>query len=272
MVENFHVGEFILDPAVSPLAFVIASITFSEPIDANANELKATKECFSKAGFSIESRRTQRNVQLGVTTPVVDQYVVYQYLDVDRKRGASISKKSLSYFASDHQGIDDLSSSVGNVFGCFEIGFGQRSIESVGLRYVNVFQLESVPSKLVSNSLTGLAHRGLTTPDQHFHHNYEFWCETDGGRIHTRYAVTHGDRRPEQLGVANSVFPERTLGGYDDNYCHLDIFENTRKIERIIRLPDFDEFLRNMNRRIEQAFLNAVTDKAMTSWGARPRD
>ena len=267
MVDEFQVNQFKL--ADGPLAVVIASINFNDIHNPDPSQLTAIRECLAGAGYVNENRQAQRNVTFtGTSNPRMEDFTVYQYLNADRTRGASLSRQSLSYFASSHNGIDELTTEFNQIISCFQETLKCRVVNNLGLRYVNVFKLESIPSVKISPSLTGLGHRGLTEPNGHFHHNYEFWCDTGNGRLHTRYAVTHGDRRPEQLGTANSVFPADKLASYSDHFCHLDIFENTHKLERELELAERTQILRDLNRRIEQAFLNSVTDEAMNQWGA----
>ena len=142
---------------------MIANINFSDLQNPNSAQLTSLRECLAGAGYINESRQPQRNVTFtGTSNPRMEDFTVYQYLNADRNRGASLSRQSISYFASEHGGIDELTKEFNQIIECFQETMKCRVVNNLGLRYVNVFQLEEVPSRMISPSLTGLGHRGLT--------------------------------------------------------------------------------------------------------------
>lgn len=258
---SFQPGNFRLK--ASPLALVLVQFSVSVAIDLTAETLR---ECLKTCGLEKLTKKFERNVTVNPTSPapVVQDRTVCILLDSDGDSGISVVDNTFAYFTNKHETYDDLANTLSKLIECIESAARPISITSVALRYVNAFRIAKHHTEVVSDSLGGLSRNGLVK--EHHHHNYEFWCETDDGRLHTRFATDHGDRKPKQLGHSEQVYPHRAIWSYEQSIGHLDIFETSNNmVQSPIDWPTASMMLKRMNLNIEQAFLNAVKEDAMVN-------
>ena len=239
-----------------PLALVLVQISIQSPIDVST-----VRECLKQLGLERLTKKLQKNVSVNPTSlsPVVQDRSIFIFLDSGRKRGLSICNNDIAYFTADHRSFDSLFGEFHKTLEC--LGVKEKVITSAALRYVNAFKYDNSPTDVVRDSLGGLDRTGLPLP--HHHHNYEFWSETNDGRLHTRFATDHGDRKPKHLGNAEEVYPS-FIWSYDDNAGHLDIYEMANKLQQTpTDIVGLEKILRRMNLNIEQAFINAIKPEVM---------
>lgn len=247
-----------------PLALVIAQVGFADSVAADQYVVQL-RTCLSNLSvpLSIHSQKTEPNV----TPPNMNltRSLVHLFVNQDRTHGLTLAPGGIAIFTSRHGGYDAFVALLREVFECVQdIGIELNS-RGLGLRYVNVMEADGQYDP-IDATLAGLRRKGLEQ-FEHFHHKYEYWCVTEKGRLHVRCVSQHGDRLPEQLSHAEAVFPTTRLKSYEDTVYHLDIFENVQFSEPFGQAAFMDQ-LDGMHLRIDQAFLNAVSEDALVDWGA----
>jgi uncharacterized protein (TIGR04255 family) len=196
--------------------------------------------------------------------PIVTEFDVWTLIDSNNTKGIAIAGKSLSCFMSTDDGFQAFSDYIGSIATAMLACGWTFEVTSIALRYVNVFEIGDDQTTVVTKSLGGLKRDGIGK--DHHHHNYEFWCDTDYGKLTLRFSTTHGDKKPAQLGHAEVVFPARSLRSYDEVVGHLDIFAATHTNKPLNPPADWAStaaILKTMNLTIEQAFLNAINEDAL---------
>lgn len=253
----FQPGKIKLE--ASPLALVVLQVSLQQPIKVDS-ELRT---CLRTCGLERLTKKLQNNVSVNPTnlSPVVQKREIFVFLSPDSKRGLSISEKQIAYFKNDHSGFNDLLDDFQKISQCLELA--NNLFETISLRYVNAFKFSQSATEVVEDSLGGLNREGLGKP--HHHHNYEFWCETEDGRLHTRFSTDHGDRTPKQLGDAEAIYPSRFRWSYDEHVGHLDIFETSKPLSaNPVNHEGATEVLRRMNLNVERAFINSIKNEVMS--------
>ncbi len=251
-----------------PLAIVLAQFSlrqvFSQPI------LEDMRSSLRSIGLERLTRKNERSISFspGSINPTVRDSQAWILLDSKYTKGLSVVGSDLSCFTGHHSGFEDFVAYLSSIVSTISHGGTVLQVASIALRYINVFEIGNDPTIVVKNTLGGLDRTNLGK--EHHHHNYEFWCDTDHGRLTLRFSTAHGDRKPAQLGHAEAVFPTECLRSYDETVGHLDIFTNTTNLGAPVNWEDSKAILKIMNMNIEQAFLNAINESALVErFGAK---
>lgn len=257
----FEPGKIRL--SASPLAMVMAQFTLQKVISVEA--MNTVRESLRKIGISRLTKKRERSVSITPASinPVVKDFESSILLDPMNSKGVSAAEKSVSCFTSAYTSFGEFLSFAGEVVRSLSDRQTPFDCTSIALRYVNVFDIGNDPTTIVTQSLGGLKRTGIGK--DHHHHNYEFWCDTEYGKLTLRYSTMHGDRKPAQLGHAEVVFPTRFLKSYDELVGHIDIIANTKTLSTPVDWNETTKILQKMNLSIEQAFLNAINEEALRS-------
>ncbi len=258
---NFEPSKFTLSKP--PLAVVLAQFGLQYPIsDSTLNNMRSS---LRRAGLERLTKRRDRTVSFSPPSiePKVQDLEVSILVDSKNSKGVSVAGNTISCFTGRHSNFTDFIQYLSQVVASISGGGGTFEATSVALRYINVFEIGDDPATVVKQSLRGLERFNLGK--EHHHHNYEFWCDTDQGRLTLRFSTTHGDRKPAQIGHADVVFPHDRLTSYDVMVGHLDIFANTNALSPPSNWEASKGILQRMNLDIEQAFLNAIDESALVN-------
>lgn len=257
----FEPGHFRLSKA--PLAMVLAQFTLQRAVSSQS--LGQLRESLRSNGLERLTKKRERSVSFTPASinPVLRDSEAWILLDSKSTKGVSVADKAISCFTSDYTSFSEFSAYHGSIATSLSSCGSSFEATTVALRYVNVFDVGDDPTTVVTKSLGGLNRTGIGK--EHHHHNYEFWCDTDYGRLALRFSTTHGDRKPAQLGHAEVVFPTEFLKSYDDLVGHLDICANTKTLSQPANWAGTATILEGMNLSIEQAFLNAINEDSLVS-------
>jgi uncharacterized protein (TIGR04255 family) len=257
---SFEPSKFVL--VRPPLAVVLAQFGLRSPISDESVNL--VRKSLHAIRLDRAMKKHERSVSFNPPSiePKIQDLLVYNFLDSANTQGVSVAGSTVSCFASEHHNFSRFVDYLSSVVAAISVAGIAFDVTSIALRYINVFEADGDPATVVKRSLRGLDHANLGK--EHHHHNYEFWCDTDEGRLTVRFSTMHGDQKPAQIGHAVAVFPSRCLRSYDVMVGHLDIFANTtRSLNPPISWEASKRVLQAMNRNIEQAFLNAIDETAL---------
>lgn len=244
-----------------PVAIVLAQFTLATPTGSQVSlELR---ELLKQVGLVRMTTKHERSVTLrpDSAAPEIRERVVTVFLDKDHELGVSLDGSNLVCFTGKHKDFSHFLLFLSDIVRCTitaEINF---LVTTIALRYINVFDIENDSLDVMSESLRGVRWKGLGK--SHHHHKYAFWCETDRGRLDFRFTTEHGDRQPADLGHAASVFSPKHLRSSDEIVGHLDIFESSKPAKEGLGWEQTKEYLTEMNRTIEAAFINAIDPQAL---------
>lgn len=260
----FEPGHFKL--ADAPLAVVLAQFTLQRAVSSES--FVKLRESLRSLGLERMTKKRERSVSITPASinPVVTDFDVWTLIDRMNTKGMAIAGKSLTCFMATHVSFQAFSAYIGGITTAMSACGSTFETTSIALRYVNVFEIGDDPTTVVTTSLGGLNRDGIGK--DHHHHTYEFWCDTDYGKLTLRFSTTHGDKKPAQLGHAEVVFPMRFLSSYDEIVGHLDIFAATSANKPLNPPADWISTaatLKTMNLTIERAFLNAINEVAIVS-------
>ena len=124
-----------------------------------------------------------------------------------------------------------------------------------------------MPCQWLTPTARGIPTNGLET--KHFHHKYDFWCETADGALQAKCSLEHGGKQPKSLGFASAFFPTRFLFEKCDHVYYLDIFENHRPLSPQKELsPDvLRAIFTKQHFNIDFAFLNFLSAEGKENFG-----
>ena len=243
-----------------PVAIVLAQFTLLSPIAPLDPRLR---ELFKQIGLLRMKSKHERRFSLRPDShvPEVREKVVTIFLDQRQERGVSLDGNNLIYFTGMHTNFSEFAEALSEIVACTTPGGIDFKFQSMALRYVNVFEILEDNLDVMSSSLRGMNWKNLG--NRHHHHKYQFWCETDRGRLDLRFATEHGDKLPENLGHAADVFSPMHLRSSDEIVAHLDIFETTKPVTDSSACSRWKNCLKEMNRTIEAAFIDAIDPVAL---------
>jgi uncharacterized protein (TIGR04255 family) len=265
---HFEPSNFTLSEP--PLAVVLAQFCLGHPVLQPT--LDQMRSSLRSSGLERLTKKVERSVTIspGSLNPNVQDRQISILLDSNSTKGLSIAGNELSCFTGHHTSFAEFVEYLSHIAESVSYGGSAFQVISIALRYINVFEIGNDPTTVVKSSLAGLDRTHLGK--EHHHHNYEFWCDTEHGRLTVRFSTTHGDRKPAQMGHAEAVFPPKFLRSYDETVGHLDIFANTKTLSPPATWKESKAILQDMNLNIEQAFLNAINESAMVDkFGAKLR-
>lgn len=263
---EFTPGKFRLK--APPLVAVVAQVGVVNLGTFDGSRLSRLKDCLKGIDppFPIYDQQQERNVKFVAADqpPELTEQQLHRFFVNGRSEGVSVRSNSITFFVGKtYDGFDTFRNRFSSVLDCVA-GENALQFQNVGLRRVNVLPHLTDGAVPIHSSLEGFRRNGLEN-FTHFHHKYEFWCETPNGRLHVLCSSQHASRKPENLGQAEAVFDDASLGSYDDTVYHLDIFENCSFTEPATK-ADMMQQVEEMRKRTVQAFVNAVESQAFESW------
>lgn len=244
-----------------PVAIVLAQFTLASQTGPQVSP--KLRELFKSVGLVRMTTKHERSVTLRPDSPTPDirERVVTVFLDKDHERGVSLDGSNMICFTGNHKDFSHFLLFLSDIVQCTITAEVTFLVTNIALRYINVFDIEDDSLDVMTESLRGVRWQGLGK--SHHHHKYSFWCETDRGRLDFRFVTEHGDRQPADLGHAASVFSKRHLRSSDEIVGHLDIFESSKPTKDGFGWEQTKEYLIEMNRTIETAFINAINPQAL---------
>jgi len=269
MSKNIQPGCFEVSNQV--IAVVVLQYSFAEHVDTEDEDiLNRLTELATSHGFPKFVPAEQRSVQINSQNkPQESRTSVLRFLDEAMRKGVSLSRDSVVYFACDHPSYEAS-------FGLFEKFvdsvaplIGGPSLSGLGLRYVNIIPQSLSRSPLVPG-VSGLKTSGILSEFTHSHAKSEYWCETRDGRLFVKTATKHGTTLPDSLGYADIVFDKTRLTSFNEMVVHLDIFE-TSTYQDAIQLTEAKGKMSDVRLRISQAFLDILSDQGKIDLGVEPK-
>ncbi len=244
-----------------PVAIVLAQFTL---FPSNSSHVSPTlRELFKSVGLVRMTTKHERSVTMrpDSPTPEIRERVVTVFLDKDHEKGVSLDGSNLICFTGNHKDFDSFLLFLSDIVQCAVTAKIEFVVKNIALRYINVFDIEDDSLDVMAESLRGVRWQSLGK--SHHHHKYSFWCETDRGRLDFRFATEHGDRHPADLGHAASVFSPKHLRSSDEIVGHLDIFESSKPSKEGFGWEKAKDYLIEMHRTIEAAFIIAINPIAL---------
>lgn len=254
MSEKFKLGK-------SPLALVVGQLGFSyaPELQGAGEKLRAP---LRELGLPIAEPRQEVSVQFSfpMQQPNVRTSSVWLFTDPKKHRAVAIGPALVSFIVNKYDDFHTFSSWVSSVTTRIQEAFADLYFNNIGLRYFNTFVPEELPSSWLVESIRGMPTKGIST--SHFHHKYEFWCDTGEGRLSCRCTLEHGGSVPKSLGFASTLFPKEHIHTFNDHIYHLDIMENSRVLDpqKSLNPETVKGMLNTQHENVESAFKNVVSE------------
>ncbi|MDA1053335.1 MAG: TIGR04255 family protein [Planctomycetota bacterium] len=210
------------------VALVVAQIGITHTPELGLESV-SLRRAMIDLGFPITEMRTQTNVTVNaVQQPLqVRSENTWLYFNPSKTTCAAISANSLWGITSAYEGFDAFRNRIMQFSDSLTKVIANIFVTSISLRYVNVLQVDNIPSDMVAGGLAGLTLDGL--PSDHFHHKYELWCATLDGVLTVRCNSRHGSDTPIDLGLAATMYRPSGLVRSDTVY-HIDISERASTV------------------------------------------
>ena len=259
-------SRFILEN--SPLAIVLGQVSFSFAPEFNSCG-DVLRMAFKNIGLPIVARQQSTHFEhvSPQSPPRVENQTIWMFTNPEKSCGVSIGPKHLAFVKSDYKSFPEFSEWVGRVTRVVEEKFPGTYFCNVGLRYVNAFSAEAIPSNYLVDSVRGISSEGIDT--DHVHHKYEFWCTTKKGVLISRCNLIHGGKVPAGLEIAANMYPARFLFESKDHVYLVDIFENSNPLDpqRLLCENEVLGFFADQHDTIETAFLNTLSTEGKEHFG-----
>lgn len=256
-----------------PLMLVLAQIKFTQSPEL-FDRITEIKSVLCELGLPVAQEKQQVNftVSLGANVPPrTTQSNVWWFTSLDKLRAMAVTQNSVVLYDAKYTRFEEFRQLVrGVIEPIVKIGGDGCFLTTVALRYLSGFAADGTPSPYVAAELRGLPADRLST--DHFHHEYSFWCSTQGdGRLALKLKTVHGNELiPKDLKPAGIAFGSRFILPKKTDAVQLDIFETVQKKEmRKIELNEIDQMLAEMRRNIKQLFLLATTSEGHKQWKIR---
>lgn len=262
----------------SPLALVIGQVGFSLAPELRESD-KRLREGFKRLGLPIleamdgttpvPARQIQMRFQIGPRGLVPAQShggTSFFFSNPEKTEGVSISPQHLAFVVNKYDTFKTFNERVRSIVERITNEFPEIYFANIGLRYLNVFLPEEIPSDWLAKSVQGIASDGIDT--NHFHHKYEFWCTTTTGVLVARCTLEHGGK-PPNISIGEALFPQKLVFSRDEHVYHLDIFENAKPLDPQQRLSSKNvcDYFDQQHCNIDKAFLGLVSQSGLEHFG-----
>lgn len=255
----------------SPLALVVGQVGFSfAPELSKAGEF--LRVAFQKLNLPIAEPSEKVHLEhfSPRNPPNLRQETVWLFINPTKTKGVSIGPRHLAFISNQYKDFQDYSDWVGKVVDAVQTAFTDLYFQTIGLRYFNVHKPLDESNDWLVEAVRGIQHSNIETV--HFHHRYEFWCETNTGSLHGRCGREHGGLVPKSLEFAERLFPERFLFKKTDHIYHLDIFENNKPLDpqQLLTAANVCNIFNEQHSRIDKVFLNLISQNGLKEFGWTP--
>src|SRR5205807_83658 len=99
-----------------------------------------------------------------------------------------------------------------------------------------------------------------TLKTNHFHHEYSFWCDVEGGgKLVVKVKTVHGNQLiPQDILATGLAFDPKFTLSKDIDAVHLDIYETLqKKVMERLGVAEIERILSGMRNNIKAAFFAA---------------
>lgn len=224
---------------------------------------------FKNIGLPILTRQQSTHIeQVSLQSPPrVENQTIWMFTNPEKSKGVSIGPKHLAFVVSEYNSFLEFSAWVGQITRIVGELFPNTYFCNVGLRYINAFQAEKIPSNFLVDSVRGIGSEGIDT--NHVHHKYEFWCTTKKGVLIAKCNLIHGGNVPAGLEFAANMYPPRFVFEKDKHVYLVDIFENSSPLDpqRLLCEDEVLGFFSVQHESIETAFLNTLSREGKEHFG-----
>ena len=223
----------------SPLALVVGQVGFSyAPELSRAGEF--LREAFKELRLPIAERSEKVQVEHFSlrNAPNVRQETVWLFTDPTKTKGVSMGPRHLMFTTNNYINFQDYSTWVGEVVAAIQAVFSDLYFQTIGLRYFNVHKPKDESNDWLVEAVRGIQHQNIETT--HFHHRYEFWCETKTGLLHAHCRREHGGTVPKNLEFAERLFPPKFVFEKTDHiYISKDLNSELIRIYGVVRFHPY---------------------------------
>jgi uncharacterized protein (TIGR04255 family) len=255
--------------ARAPLVLALCQIRFS-PVLRMPDWIVAIQDKLGGLGFlRFEKSQIQSFTVVQGEPPKIESSDRWDFLNREKKTGVSLTSSFVVLQTSEYATFKEFSETLKQVLRVLEVEARIDIVDRIGLRYVDFIQSRSGSyTDYLAPSLAGFPFADLGDPLIHrSFSNIQAVAETTDGRtLVVRCFPTNGgqflppDLAPSPLRFDVDVRPEQSGAILDfDHFAVVDIdFDVTNVVRRIDGLHQL----------ASEAFRHAVSEHAMTSWGA----
>jgi len=260
------------DFADAPLMLALAQITFTQSPEV-LQSITDVKARLCDLGLPVAEirRKMSVSVSFGGMPPKMGQDTFWWFASLDTRRAVAVSPTSIVVYDACYRRFSDFETLTTNVVesvvkvagnGCF--------LTTASLRYVSGFAAEELPSPFLVAGLNGIPTNNFQT--KHFHHTYNFWCETAPEcRLFINSKTVHGHELiPKDVSSVGIGIDDKFKLQKEVHAVQLDIYETIQK-KKLEKLESgaVESLFQGMHARIKTAFLTATTPLAHTKWQIR---
>ncbi len=253
----------------APLMIAVAHVTFTQSPEI-IQHITSVKAGLGKLGLPLAEAKQHANftVNQSGAAPTVTQTSFWWFTSPERRRAVAVGQNYLVFYDGQYSKFGDfvdflkqaneLVVSVAGE-GCF--------LTAMALRYVSGFRSDGSPSPYLVTGLSGIPLASLET--EHFHHQYNFWCDTaEGGKLVANVKTVHGHQLiPQDIQSAGVALDGKFALGKESDAVQIDIHETLQKREiHRLETAEVERIAGEMRNNIKKAFLAATTPDGHAKW------
>lgn len=253
-----------------PLMLVLAQVAYT-PSPEVLSEITTVKTALGKQGFPVADVKQQSSFSIGPQNPVphVNQNSYWTFTTMDARRSVVVAQNSVVIYDTNYGRFDQFRARLHDVLSTIADVTGEGCFtRSVALRYVSGYQETSDTSNFLHQGVRGVDMEKL--PNDHFHHSYNFWCNTnDGGRLVVGVKTVHGNQlAPGDFNsVGLKIDPKFNLSR-TDIAVQIDIHETIQEKQMLVFEAHLvEEKVAKMRANIKSGFFACTTEEARKQWG-----